>query len=85
MSSKKSKSSKSTNNKSTTPTSNAKGVKVTKTRTVAGHVPASEQCEHTSAKHHSKGKCVMCYNAARNKKKSSTKTTRKPAARKLAA
>jgi hypothetical protein len=68
-----------------TNTSNAKGVKVAKTRTVAGHVPASEQCEHKSAKHHSRGKCVSCYNAARNKKKPSTKTTRKPAARKLAA
>jgi hypothetical protein len=90
MSSKKSKSSKSTSSKSTnsktkTNTSNAKGVKVAKTRTVGGHAPASEQCEHKSAKHHSRGKCVMCYNAARNKKKPSTKTTRKPAARKLAA
>jgi hypothetical protein len=85
MSSKKSKSSKSTNSKSTvTNTSNAKGVKVSKDRTVGAHVPASEQCEHKSAKHHSKGLCVVCYNAKRNKKKP-TKTTRKPTARKLAA
>jgi hypothetical protein len=49
-----------------TPTGNAKGVKVAKTRTVGAHVPASQQCEHKSAKHHSRGKCVMCYNAARN-------------------
>jgi len=38
-----------------TNTSNAKGVKVAKTRTVAGHVPASEQCEHKLAKHHYQG------------------------------
>jgi len=61
-----------------TNTSNAKGVKVSKTRTVGAHVPASQQCEHKSAKHHSRGKCVMCYNAARNKK--SSKPTRKLAA-----
>jgi hypothetical protein len=85
MSSKKSKTSrKSTNSKSTTPTSNAKGTKVTKTRTVGGHVPASEQCEHKSAKHHSKGLCVVCYNAKRNKKKPS-KSARKVSARKIAA
>jgi hypothetical protein len=85
MSSKKSKSSKSTNSKSTvTNTSNAKGVKVSKDRTVGAHVPASEQCEHKSAKHHSKGKCTSCYNAARNKKKPS-KSARKTSARKLAA
>ena len=51
-----------------TNTSNAKGVKVAKDRTVGAHVPASQQCEHKSAKHHSRGKCVMCYNALRNKK-----------------
>lgn len=62
-----------------TNTSNAKGVKVAKTRTVGAHVPASQQCEHKSAKHHSRGKCVMCYNAARNKK--SSKPTRKTTAR----
>jgi hypothetical protein len=85
MSSKKSKNSKSTNSKSTvTNTSNAKGVKVSKDRTVGAHVPASEQCEHKTAKHHSKGLCVVCYNAKRNKKKP-TKATRKTSARKLAA
>jgi hypothetical protein len=48
--------------------SNAQGVKVTKDRTVGAHTPASEQCEHKSAKHHSRGKCVQCYNAWRNNK-----------------
>lgn len=60
-----------------TNTSNAKGVKVAKSRTVGAHSPASEQCEHKAAKHHSRGKCVSCYNAARNKKNS--KPTRKTA------
>jgi hypothetical protein len=67
-----------------TNTSNAKGVKVAKTRTVAGHVPASEQCEHKLAKHHSKGKCVMCYNAARNSKPTA-KSAKAAAAKKAAA
>jgi hypothetical protein len=62
-----------------TNTSNAQGVKVTKSRTVGAHVPASQQCEHKSAKHHSRGKCVSCHNAARNKK--SSKPTRKTTAR----
>jgi hypothetical protein len=48
---------------SKTNTSNATGVKVSKSRTVGAHGPASQQCEHKSAKHHSRGKCVMCYNA----------------------
>jgi len=52
---------------SKTNVSNAQGTKVAKTRTVGAHVPASQQCEHKSAKHHSRGKCVMCYNASRNK------------------
>jgi hypothetical protein len=64
------KSSKGIATQSKTNTSNAQGVKVAKTRTVGAHVPASQQCEHKSAKHHSRGKCVMCYNAARNKKSS---------------
>jgi len=64
------KSSKGIATQSKTNTSNAKGVKVTKTRTVGAHVPASQQCEHKSAKHHSRGKCVKCYNATRNKKSS---------------
>ena len=50
-----------------TNTSNAKGVKVAKDRTVGAHVPASQQCEHKSAKHHSRGKCVSCYNAKKTK------------------
>jgi hypothetical protein len=67
---------------SKTNTSNAKGVKVAKGRTVGAHVPASQQCEHKSAKHHSRGKCVSCYNAARNKK--SSKPTRKTTAARAA-
>ena len=70
---KSSKSSKATN------TSNAQGVKVAKTRTVGAHVPASQQCEHKAAKHHSRGKCVRCYNAARNKKKAAKSATKKAA------
>ena len=62
------KSSKGIATQSKTNTSNAKGVKVTKTRTVGAHVPASQQCEHKSAKHHSRGKCCSCYNRARNSK-----------------
>jgi hypothetical protein len=62
--------------------SDAKGVKVAKDRTVGAHVPASQQCEHKSAKHHSRGKCVSCYNAARNKK--SSKPTRKTTAARAA-
>jgi hypothetical protein len=67
---------------SKTNTSDAKGVKVAKDRTVGAHVPASQQCEHKSAKHHSRGKCVSCYNAARNKK--SSKPTRKTTAARAA-
>ena len=69
----------STNTSKPTNTSNANGVKVAKTRTVGAHVPASQQCEHKAAKHHSRGKCVKCYNAARNKKaaKSATKKAAK--------
>ena len=75
-SSKKSSSSKT----NVTNVSNAKGVKVAKDRTVGAHTPASEQCEHKAAKHHSRGKCVQCYNAARNKK-SAKKTAKKKAAK----
>jgi hypothetical protein len=60
-----------------TNTSNAQGVKVAKDRTVGAHVPASQQCEHKSAKHHSRGKCVSCYNAARNKKSATKKKAAK--------
>jgi hypothetical protein len=49
-------------------TSNAVGTVVAKDRTVGAHTPASEQCEHKTAKHHSRGKCVQCYNAWRNNK-----------------
>jgi hypothetical protein len=65
---KSSKKSSKTNVSKPTNTSNAQGVKVTKTRTVGAHVPASQQCEHKSAKHHSRGKCCSCYNRARNSK-----------------
>jgi len=74
-SSKKS-SSKKTNSRKPTNTSNAQGVKVTKDRTVGAHVPASQQCEHKTAKHHSRGKCVSCYNAARNKKSATKKAAK---------
>jgi hypothetical protein len=77
-SSKKS-SSKKTNSSKPTNTSNAQGVKVTKDRTVGAHTPASEQCEHKAAKHHSRGKCVSCYNATRNKKKAAKKSAKKAA------
>ena len=63
----------------TTNVSNAQGVKVTKTRTVGAHVPASQQCEHKSAKHHSRGKCVSCYNKARNSKPVKKSATKKAA------
>jgi hypothetical protein len=68
---------------SKTNTSNAKGVKVSKSRTVGAHVPASQQCEHKSAKHHSGGRCVSCYNRARNSKpkKSAKKAVKKVAAK----
>jgi hypothetical protein len=78
-SSKKSSKSSKTN---VTNVSNAQGVKVAKDRTVGAHVPASQQCEHKAAKHHSRGKCVQCYNAARNKKRS--KPTRKATAARAA-
>ena len=67
-----------------TNSSNVQGVKVAKDRTVGAHTPASEQCEHKAAKHHSRGKCVSCYNAARNKK-SSAKAAKKSASKKTAA
>ena len=63
-------------------TSNAQGTKVAKDRTVGAHVPASEQCEHKAAKHHSKGKCTACYNKARNsspRKSAAKKSTKKAA------
>ena len=66
-------------------TSNAVGVKVEKSRTVGAHTPASEQCEHKSAKHHSRGKCVQCYNRARNKKSAKKKAVKKSAAKSAAA
>jgi len=65
-------------------TSNKAGVIVIKTRTVGAHVPASQQCEHKSAKHHSRGKCTSCYNAWRNnkpKKSAKKSTTKKKAAK----
>ena len=46
---------------SKTNTSNEQGAKATKSRTVGAHVPVSEQCEHKSAPHHSRGKCKKCY------------------------
>ena len=72
------KSSKKSSSKKTN-SSNAQGVKVAKDRTVGAHTPASEQCEHKAAKHHSRGKCVSCYNAARNNKAKKSATKKKAA------
>jgi hypothetical protein len=77
------KSSKKSSKKAAVNTSNAAGVVVKKDRTVGAHTPASEQCEHTSAKHHSRGKCVSCYNAWRNKRPA--KSAKKKAVKKSAA
>jgi hypothetical protein len=77
------KSSKKTNSSKPTNTSNAQGVKVAKDRTVGAHTPASEQCEHKSAKHHSGGRCVSCYNKARNSKPKKS-AAKKSAAKKAA-
>jgi hypothetical protein len=82
------KSSKKSSKKAAVNTSNAAGVVVKKDRTVGAHTPASEQCEHKSAKHHSRGKCTRCYNRIRNKKpakKAAKKTALKKAAAKSVA
>jgi hypothetical protein len=34
---------------------------MTRAQLVRAHEPKSEQCEHKTAKHHSRGKCAKCY------------------------
>ena len=61
--------SKKSSKKSAVKASQKSAVKAVKGRTVgACKFPASQQCEHKTAKHHSRGKCVSCYNRARNSK-----------------